>query len=329
MACLKIGVGIYGDNGHQVHHLVEKSPVAVLAAAAAFPVETLSHNQKAAVPAHYATLDQLLQDPKVDLVALCSPRRKDQAADAIRCLRAGKHVYAEKPCAMEEQDLDEIMRVAKETGRAFHEMAGTAFGQPYYAMREIVRSGKIGEVVQITAEKSYPYHAGRPQDEDIDGGLIGQNAIHALRWIEHVAGAKIQSVHAAETSAGNPLSGGGLRMSAALLLTLKNGGVASVTANYLNPRGTGSWGYESLRLFGTLGMVESLEGGQRTRLVIGEKDCGPIDVTAERPDYFEIYLRSLTDGTEMPLALEEELSPTRWVLRAKKALVSWQDERSL
>jgi predicted dehydrogenase len=318
----KIGVGIYGGNGHQVHTLLEKSEMGALVAAAAFPAANLPKTGGKAAPAPYATLDELLADPVVDLVSLCSPRRRDQAADAIRCLRAGKHVYAEKPCAMEESDLDLILRAAQETGCAFHEMAGTAFGQPYYAMRGIVRAGTIGEIIQVTAEKSYPYHEDRPQDEDIDGGLIAQNAIHALRFIEHVAGVEIRSVHAAETTAGNPVPHGGLRMAAALLLTLENGGVASVTANYLNPRGTGVWGYETLRLFGTLGMIESLAGGRQTRLVVGEKDWGAIDATHPGIDYFEAYLRSLAGGAKMPLSLEEELSPTRWAIRARNAVIS-------
>jgi predicted dehydrogenase len=318
MAARKIGVGLYGANGHQVHELLEKSGRARLAAVAAFPLEKLPPSLREPAPAIHASLDDLLRDPAVELVSLCSPRRRDQAADAIRCLRAGRHVYAEKPCAMAERDLDAILAAAQETGRRFHEMAGTAFGQPYLAMRELVRAGTIGEIIQVTAEKSYPWHDGRPQDEDIDGGLIAQNAIHALRFVEHVAGAKIRSVRAAETSAGNPVPDGGLRMASALLLELANGGLASVTANYLNPRGTGVWGYESLRLFGTRGMMESLEGGAHTRLVVGHEDRGPIDLSAPATDYFESYLRSLLDGTPMPLSLEEELSPTRWALRARK-----------
>lgn len=62
--------------------------------------------------------------------------------------RAGKHVYAEKPCALNESDLDRIVATAHETGLLFREMAGTAFGRPYYAMREIVASGFLGEIVR-------------------------------------------------------------------------------------------------------------------------------------------------------------------------------------
>lgn len=44
-------------------------------------------------------------DETLDLISLCSPSRKNQAKDAIECLRAGKHVYAEKPAAFSEKEL--------------------------------------------------------------------------------------------------------------------------------------------------------------------------------------------------------------------------------
>lgn len=264
----------------------------------------------------YDTLDELLADPEVNLVSLCSPRRADQAADAIRALRAGKHVLAEKPCALTEEDLDAIIATSIETGKVFHEMAGTAFGQPYYAMREVVQSGRLGEIVQVIAEKSYPYYDERAQDEELDGGQIAQNGIHALRFVEHVAGTPIASIRAVETMLGNPIAGGGLRMAASMLLTLENGGIASIAANYLNPRGTGMWGYEFLKILGTRGMVESREGGNWTRLVIGDEDLGPLDTTGPGIPWLETVFDSILGRTKMPLTLSEELSPTRWAIRA-------------
>jgi len=312
---VSIGIGIYGTNGHQIG-LVDDGLGRVVAAAALSP-DALPASLPDDIVRHQ-TLNDLLGDSRVELVSLCSPRRRDQAAHAIQALRAGKHVYAEKPCAMDESQLDAILRASRESGRLFHEMAGTAFGQPYFAMREVVRAGRIGEVVQVICEKSYPWHDRRPQDEEIDGGLIGQNAIHALRFVEHVAGVCVRSVEALETGMGNPVKGGGLRMAASLALQLENGGLASVSANYLNPRGTGVWGDESLRILGTLGIVESHHGGKETRLVIGGTDHGPLDISAPGIDFLSAYLRTISGHGEMPLTLEEELSPTRWVIRAKQ-----------
>ena len=252
----------------------------------------------------------------MELVSLCSPRRRDQARDAIRCLEAGKHVYAEKPCAFTEADLDAILATAARTGRQFHEMAGTAFEQPYFAMRELVATGRLGPVIQVFAQKSYPYFDGRPQDEDIDGGLLRQVGIHAVRMIEHGAGVRVTEVQALETELGNRQRTG-LRMAANLQCRLANGGLASIIANYLNQPGFGSWGNETLRIFGEKGFVEATDGGTRTRLVLGEKNCGPLDVSAPVEDYFTRYLKSLRGLDTMPLPLEDELHPTRIVNRAK------------
>ena len=316
----KLRVGIYGANGHQIHNLLAGHPWAQLVATAAFPPEALPFALKEDLRIrHYASLEQLIEDDEVEVISLCSPRRRDQAAESIRCMEAGKHVYAEKPCAMTEDDLDAIVAAARKTGRRFHEMAGTAFDQPYLAMRDIVAAGTIGTVVQVFAQKSYPYHDGRPQDEDVDGGIIGQASVHALRFVEHVAGQKIADIYAVETRLGNPVPGGGLRIAASLMMTLENGGVASVIANYLNPKGFGRWGNEHLRIFGTLGFVEATDGGTRTRLVVGDEDRGPIDASAPGKDYFDFYAESLLDLGPMPFSLEDELHPTRMTIRAKRS----------
>ena len=316
---MSIGIGIFGINGHQIHNSAIDESLGRIIATAELPLEALpaSLRQDRSV-LHHGTFDELLADSRVELVSLCSPSRREQARHAIQALRAGKHVLAEKPCAMDEADLDAILCAAQKSGRMFHEMAGSAFGQPYFAMREVVRSGRIGEVVQVICEKSYPYYEGRVQNEEIDGGLIGQNAIHGVRFIEQVGGVKIRSVSAIETGLGNPVPGGGLLMASVLMFRLKNGGVASVCANYLNPRGTGVWGDESLRILGTLGMVESTRGGANTRLVIGETNHGALDTTAPGVNYLEAFLRTILGQGEMPVSLEEELSPTRWVIRAKR-----------
>lgn len=318
-----VRVGLFGLNGHQIHASLKAHPRARLVAITGFPRENLLPEQAADLSIRlHDSFDSLIADPAVDLVSLCSPCRAGQAGQALRALRAGKHVLAEKPCALVETELDAILATARETGRCFHEMAGTAFEPPYHAMREIVRSGRLGEIVQVIAEKSYPYHDQRPQDEALDGGLVGQNAIHALRFVEHVACTSIASIRAVETTLGNPIADGALRMAASLMLTLKNGGVASLSANYLNPRGTGIWGDESLKILGTLGMIESRAGGKFTRLVLGESDLGPIETRAPGISWTDAVFAEISGAGPMPLTLAEELSPTRWAIRARLAAKS-------
>jgi predicted dehydrogenase len=292
---VSVGVGLYGTNGHQIDRQLAGNPRAHLVAAS-------------------DDLDAMLADDRVQLVSLCSPRRADQAADAIRCLEAGRHVYAEKPCALIESDVDAIVAAARASGRLFHEMAGTAFEQPYLAMREVVAAGTIGPVAQVVAQKSYPMHERRPADEETDGGLIRWVGVHAVRFVEHVAGVTIVDIDAVQTKLGN---GSGPYLSAVLTMALDGGGVAAAALNYLNPPGFGSWGNEHLRVFGPRGFVEAVDGGSRTRLVVGDVDHGPLPPAPPARDYFELYLDELLGVAPMPLSLAAELSPTRWVIRAE------------
>ena len=72
-------------------------------------------------------LNQYQADESVDLISLCSPRREEQARDAIMCLNAHKHVYAEKPAALSFEELDAILEAAKRNNCSFHEFASHLF----------------------------------------------------------------------------------------------------------------------------------------------------------------------------------------------------------
>jgi predicted dehydrogenase len=257
----------------------------------------------------------------VEIVSLCSPRRADQARDAIRCLAAGRHVYAEKPAALTEKELDEIVAAAKRAGKEFHEMAGTAFAPNYAAMRRVVREGGVGEVIQVLVQKSYRYGAARPQDEAIDGGMFLQAGIHAARMVEHVGGVRIKSITGWETGFGKPEKEKGEgKIAGAVQIGLENGGLATIIINYLNPGNPAlPHGNETLRIFGTKGFVESVDGGARTRWVTASTLTEPLE-RVPGLDYFDAVAAHLVTGAAMPLTLEEELHPLRMLLRAKEKL---------
>jgi predicted dehydrogenase len=315
----QLGVGLYGGNGHQLTAgSLAKSPHARLVAVA----------QPRTPPAagsgvrEYPSLAAMLADPAVEIVSLCSPRRADQARDAIRCLEAGKHVYAEKPCALTERELDEILAAAKRTGREFHEMAGTVFVQPYLEMRRQVKAGAIGEVIQVLVQKSYPYGVHRPQDEALDGGLFLQAGIHGIRMVEHATGVRIRSIEGWETALGVPEEGE-CKLAGAAQMVLENGGLATLIMNYLNPPKNQPRGHETLRIFGTKGFIESTDGGTRTRLVPHSgPSVEPLDNSAAGTDYFSFITAHLATGAAMPLTIEEELHPLRMLLRAKQNIRS-------
>ncbi len=315
----KIRVGLYGTNGHQIQNRLVGHDLLELKAVAEFDESKMPAELKSSDISRYGSLDDLINDDSIQLISLCSPVRRNQANEAIRCLEAGKHVLAEKPCATTEEDLDRLLRAAASAKGRFREMGGTALGSPWCDMAKVVKEGIIGDVVQVFAQKSYPYYPNRPQDpeEDTDGGQIEQNGIHAVRYIEHVTGIKVFDIQAVQTCFGNPVSGGGLVMAASMMMTLENGGVASVIANYLNQPGFGSWGNEHLRVFGTKGFVEAVDAGARTRLVVGGQDRGALCLSKTEENYLDPFAEHIALGTPMPVSLEDEIHPTLMVIKAK------------
>jgi predicted dehydrogenase len=316
-AAERIGVGLFGGNGHQLRfEKFREHPHARLIAVSGVRQANPPEGVKVV-----DGLDALLADPAVGLVVLCSPRRADQARDAIRCLEAGRHVYAEKPSALTEAELDSILAAARRSGRQFREMAGTVFAAPYAAIRRHVQAGDIGEVVQVLVQKSYRYGAARPQDEAIDGGLFLQAGIHGARMVEHAGGVRMTGLTADETGFGKPPAERGEgKLAAVAQGRLENGGLVTLVINYLNPGAPGlPHGNETLRIFGTRGFIESVDGGARTRLVRREGVIEPLD-RQPGPDYFDAFAAHLVTGAPMPLTSDEELHPLRVMLRAKERL---------
>ncbi len=313
-----INIGLYGINGHQLPLELPAGLRGRVTAVAGFPPERVTGAVRA-----YATLEALLADPQVDLVSLCSPRRAEQPAEALRCLRAGKHVLAEKPGAFTHAQLDALLDASRETGREFREMLDHSLLEPpVRAMRRLVAEGALGTIVQVHAQKSYPWFDARPQDFDTDGGLIRQAGIHGVRFIIGATGLRPTAVRALGTNLGNP-GGGQIHLAATVQLELAGGVLATLNVNYLNPANFGRWGNEHLRVFGTRGMVESVDGFRRHRLYLpGRKSTAlPLDASVS-PHYLAHYLQYLLDGTPIPTRRDEELAALRTVIAAHEAALS-------
>ncbi len=318
----KIGLGLWGSNGHQIlNELKNNSRLELLAWGGFDPNPAARIGQDFPAAKLCQSYAELLSCQGLELVSLCSPIREEQAEHAVTALAAGISVYAEKPCAMTEADLERIIAAAAASPAVFHEMAGTVFEQPYWAMRELIQSGEIGSVVQVFAQKSYPMHDRRPFDEKVDGGLLMQNGVHAMRFVEHLTGLEATSISAHETSLGESRPGSDLKMAGCAMGYLNNGGVFTVIMNYLNQPGLGRWGNEEVRVFGTRGMIESIDAGARVQIVRGEEKPVPVDTSAPSPSWFTLVCDHVRGENGFPFSLAQELHPTRMVIRAKHQLI--------
>jgi predicted dehydrogenase len=95
--------------------------------------------------AAYAELDELLADPRVDLVDITLPPAMHADA-AIRALRAGKHVLCEKPMALTLADCRRMAAAASKAKRQLCIGHLLPFLPEYDWALRTVRSGKYGKL---------------------------------------------------------------------------------------------------------------------------------------------------------------------------------------
>ncbi|HEX3600847.1 MAG TPA: Gfo/Idh/MocA family oxidoreductase [Lacipirellulaceae bacterium] len=91
----------------------------------------------------YAKIDDLLNDPQIDLVDLTLPP-SEHANVAIRALEAGKHVFCEKPMALRLGDCDRMLTAARSANRLLLIGHVLPFFPEYAWALDAVRSGKYG-----------------------------------------------------------------------------------------------------------------------------------------------------------------------------------------
>lgn len=95
-------------------------------------------------------VDELISDPDVDLVLnLTIP--KVHGAIALQAVRAGKHVYNEKPLATDLEIAQQLVSEAKEKGVLVGCAPDTVLGAGIQTARAAIDAGLIGEVVGAQA----------------------------------------------------------------------------------------------------------------------------------------------------------------------------------
>ena len=103
------------------------------------------------------TVDALLADPRIDAVLnLTIPAAHVDIA--MRALRAGKHVYGEKPLALDSDEGAPMLELARERGLRVGSAPDTVLGTGVQTARALLDSGSIGEPVAAAVQWSSPGH---------------------------------------------------------------------------------------------------------------------------------------------------------------------------
>jgi predicted dehydrogenase len=135
------------------------------------------------VPTH-STAQELFDDPDVELVVVGTPPSA-HADTVLAALAAGKHVVCEKPFALRVQEVDWMIDSAVSRDRVLTVYQSRRWDPDYIAMREVVRSGRIGDLFYMESfigGYSHPcdfWHSHEP----VSGGTIYDWGSHYFDWV--------------------------------------------------------------------------------------------------------------------------------------------------
>ncbi|MBP0589462.1 Gfo/Idh/MocA family oxidoreductase [Paraburkholderia sp. LEh10] len=101
-----------------------------------------------------ASYEEALADPLVDAVILATPHSLHEAQIAS-AVRAGKHVFCEKPLALTRAGAEQSIAMCKEAGLVLGMGHERRFEPPVAEMLQLAASGQLGRLVQIEANFSH------------------------------------------------------------------------------------------------------------------------------------------------------------------------------
>jgi predicted dehydrogenase len=146
----------------------------------------------------YDSLDQLLADREVHVVYIATPNAL-HAPQAIRCLRAGKHVLVDKPMATSVRGAQEMVDAARQSGRILGVLQQQRFHPANMHLLRLRDDGLLGKlnVIRIQIGMWYPPdQSWRGTPALSGGGVVIDLAPHALDLMLEVGG-DISKVEAA------------------------------------------------------------------------------------------------------------------------------------
>ncbi|EWC47363.1 hypothetical protein DRE_00331 [Drechslerella stenobrocha 248] len=137
----------------------------------------------------YGSYEELVNDPNVDIVYVATPH-SHHFPHALLALNAGKHVLCEKAFTVNAEQARILIDVAKQKNLFLMEAVWARFFPLSIEVRNLVASGKIGDVKRVHADLSLlndvetafsPTH--RMVNMDLAGGALLDLGVYALTWV--------------------------------------------------------------------------------------------------------------------------------------------------
>lgn len=156
------------------------------------------------------SFEGLLARDDADAIILATPHSK-HAEQVQQAAKAGKHVFCEKPFTLNKASAEAAVKACEDAGVVLGVAHNRRFFPAYQALQEMVRYGKLGEILHIEGNFSGPSGYRRKEGnwrvepgESPLGSMAGKG-LHCIDAMVGLAG-PIQQVNAISTRKVLPLS---------------------------------------------------------------------------------------------------------------------------
>ncbi len=135
----------------------------------------------------------IFKDPEVDLI-LVTTRHNAHARMVIDALKSGKHVFVEKPLALNLEELEEVLEAYVESGKTVSVGFNRRFAPLAIQMKKALGSGNTPMNIIATMNAGFIPTNVWVHDMEVGGGRIVGEACHFIDLISYLAGSKVKAV---------------------------------------------------------------------------------------------------------------------------------------
>lgn len=143
---------------------------------------------------YYGTYEELAKDPNIDIIYIATPH-SHHYDNALLVLNNNKSALVEKAFTVNTREAEEIVALAKSKGLFIAEAMWTRFFPATKKVKEIVQSGKIGELRYLNVDLSFNAKSagkasaeGRLYNPDLAGGALLDVGIYPLSYAFNLLG---------------------------------------------------------------------------------------------------------------------------------------------
>jgi predicted dehydrogenase len=268
----------------------------------------------------YCSTDEnkVLNDPNVNLVAILT-QHNQHARQVIAALNAGKHVFVEKPLCLNEEELDDIIRVYNDKASKAAPLMMVGFNRRFAPF--VLELKKHLQRLQEPVMLNYRVNAGYippdhwTQDLTRGGGRLLGEGCHFIDLLIYLSGSKVRRV----TTHALPDVGRYANDNLLITLEMVNGSVGTVT--YV-ANGDKGFGKEFIEVFGG-GLSARLEDFRTLSIYHGKDRIKKVERLRQDKGHrgeWQAIADYMQGKGEIPISFPQVVHSTEVTLAAQNSL---------